>query len=1119
MSRRGRRRGQTGLSVVLVVAGLWLGVAGAQGAEVARSADSFCRDPLPIGLDLALPLRGTPRASPRTIENGVEVFFRSLYQEHGRCPEERDLQVNISFGDDYQILHWLEQGLVDVAVVPELSLDLLQREGHELTDIPLEGRPGAEQIAPGWATAVRSTLFTPASAAAPSSPGQAVPGPERGVEADLDTLLARTVCAADCVRGWDGPDQHPFAMRSACTERCRDGALPIRLAVDGYLASSALPALVGELAPRVTAVLLARPDDERDELEALLWQLVLDRTVFLEGGAATAWPPPMAAGGEPVDRWVSIEWRSVAASLAAAGAGRDRLVVRGDVAEALGALGPRPKSRWDRSVLDLFLRRVESAVSSVARAGSVPPSAASFESRSPAFDALLESEPYYGVRTFAFSLPEVRALLARNQRNSGRDHLALVLPGGGVKAIYQSILVDALYGSGTLRNVLTPVREPSAEQGAEPLVVEQVIGTSGGALLGSFVARLGPAGPWELSEILWKNERDEILESTDIFGTTDILRYVSVIFVFLVLCLVLLVFSTTGGAPLAPREARRHPAWRPGPTLFAFGVLLVAPFAVRVVSGEAAREHIPEVEGFFFALLVGAVMFADQCLVVDRERPRARPGRKLPGWVLVAVGLALVIVPALARSSQLDSQTGAFLVCLGLPVLLAGGLAVIHATGRSYRFDRPRDFATALGVALVHVVLVYGVLLAVMLVRPGLVSPLELMGSFWTWLFVVGLVVAVLLVVWGATGRPALPGSRTLARAVRYLASDHPNGVVVSRRFLRMAALAVFGLFWWNLVLAPALYGNGYARNFLEHSSASFVERFETLHGAQPYRFTASFLTPANALERDGTRYFLIVPAEARCPTLPPRPGSGARWHVYHLDEGDHDEIAARAGEGSSCQTLDLRTLQDEAHVRRLIFASGSPFPIFPAHRVPLRNGRSNELETEFLVDGGYSNNVPVDAALTVDAEQVLIIKSSHDLQGEAIRGPGSALAGGAPSLWEEIATLRGPLLKDLGRLPGFLFERSQQVDRLSRADLFVVSLSPARDEPDWPPLFDFRRETVERLRGVAQRDLDRRIGSVESWGRPRARLSVRIEAPGGAGRDIPAGVSPAVPAPSPRAP
>ena len=136
------------------------------------------------------------------------------------------------------------------------------------------------------------------------------------------------------------------------------------------------------------------------------------------------------------------------------------------------------------------------------------------------------------------------------------------------------------------------------------------------------------------------------------------------------------------------------------------------------------------------------------------------------------------------------------------------------------------------------------------------------------------------------------------------------------------------------------------------------------------------------------------------------------------------------------------------------------------------------------LVDGGYSNNTPVDAARTVSAEQVLIVESTNPLQ-----------AGASPSRWAQaMLSVRGKLVENLGRLPGFLFERSQQVDRLSRRDLFVVSISPSRDEKDWPALFDFRRTTVQRMERVAKEDLTRRVGMVQSWGRPSFPLSVQVE-------------------------
>jgi predicted acylesterase/phospholipase RssA len=162
----------------------------------------------------------------------------------------------------------------------------------------------------------------------------------------------------------------------------------------------------------------------------------------------------------------------------------------------------------------------------------------------------------------------------------------------------------------------------------------------------------------------------------------------------------------------------------------------------------------------------------------------------------------------------------------------------------------------------------------------------------------------------------------------------------------------------------------------------------------------------------------------------------------------------------------------------RVIFASGSPFPIFPAHRLTLRG------QDVSLVDGGYSNNVPVDAARTVSAEQVLIVESSNPLRG-----------GSEPSgFGRAVLGVRGKLVENLGRLPGFLLERSQEVDRLSRRDLFVVSISPSREEVDWPPLFDFRRKTVQRMEKVATADLTRRVGMVQSWGRPSFALSVEVE-------------------------
>ena len=106
-----------------------------------------------------------------------------------------------------------------------------------------------------------------------------------------------------------------------------------------------------------------------------------------------------------------------------------------------------------------------------------------------------------------------------------------------------------------------------------------------------------------------------------------------------------------------------------------------------------------------------------------------------------------------------------------------------------------------------------------------------------------------------------------------------------------------------------------------------------------------------------------------------------------------------------------------------------------------------------------------------------------------------SSSVGGSPEPVAEASIgQRGRLIENLQRLPGFLFERSQQVDRQSRRDLFVISFSPSPEEKGWPALFDFRPQVVERMKSVATRDLTRRLGLVESWGRPRIQSAISID-------------------------
>src|SRR6185436_9007246 len=115
----------------------------------------------------------------------------------------------------------------------------------------------------------------------------------------------------------------------------------------------------------------------------------------------------------------------------------------------------------------------------------------------------------------------------QQRRRTANREIALVLPGGGVKAAYQTRIVDELYSHRYLTNAaVASSNDPST------LAVRNVIGTSGGALLGYFVSQLRQE-PAELFDILWR-VNGRYLASTDVFGWTDLLRYVSIVFSFLI---------------------------------------------------------------------------------------------------------------------------------------------------------------------------------------------------------------------------------------------------------------------------------------------------------------------------------------------------------------------------------------------------------------------------------------------------------------------------------------------------------------------------------------------------------------------------------------------------------
>ena len=971
---------------------------------------------------------------------------------------EQDLQIHLATGTDYEILDWLGKGLVDAGVIPTLSLYLLHdRDKLDLLEIgPVSSTPSAVQSRPRSRHLVSKTW-------------QDGSDPRRDFDAARDWIWCQAVQAqVDGLRtaAVDGE-------RRRCRERPGASDAPYELVLPSHLSTFGFLVPVAEtarwLSERPLLASAATTAAERKVLTDQFWQEFFASTrftfgdpghdgsirsgrptaIFFDDGRPTRQPGP---GGAPGARSSLPDFSP------------DHLVIRRATALSFanppgGVAARRPGVTLPEALQKTF----------------APESRADVPR---AFRSLLFSENSFGSRTFEFTVDESIELLRQHHRERAEiARLALVLPGGGVKAAYQSRVLERLYSEGRLRNSRT-----SPRPGSQALPVDYVIGTSGGALLGFFVARLAENGPWALSELLWKmcsggDGPCRDLRSTDVFGFVDMPRYFTFLVVFLVLWILLTARNFMPGEPTAdPATRSRRRMWRLRLMLAMGPILLLTPILIRYVNGEVAREHIPEIEGVFYAVFAIVAMFVDQCVIRDDSREQMIGSRwQLLGIGLTVAGAATVAVCLLVKwaapaewwLNRVDPsrsiQPNSLLVCVGALLLLLGATLWAYTSTPHYLLTDVRGFVTGVGLALTHILLVYVVLFAVVTLRPGWLSFLELTVQFWLWLLGVSAVVGLAILGLGratrrlGSGRPRWLS--TIGDGTRYLSAYHPNGDLVPRRSLRLLLAAWLAVVWWNFVIAPALYGNGHAQQFMKLAIGQFDRAYERANHMSSTRLTASLIVPANDLDKNRTAYFLFAPDDGDCPSLVRRPGDDATWRRFRVPLDRRSEGEA---DTSIVNCVDEQPVSRE-QFRRVVFASGSPFPVFPAHKVG----------DQLLIDGGYSNLVPVDAAQTVSVDAVLIVGSSSPLPPDS-----------APGRWWR--RIPGELVTSSPRILGFLYERSQQVDRLSRPDLLVVSISPRREEPNWPLLTDFRPSVVERMIQTAELDLSRRVGLVQSWGRPR---------------------------------
>lgn len=660
---------------------------------------------------------------------------------------------------------------------------------------------------------------------------------------------------------------------------------------------------------------------------------------------------------------------------------------------------------------------------------------------------------WYENGLFDFTIDETMAFLRQDQENSRTARLALVLSGGGVKSLYQTVLLDELYGAGRkssrqLRNPEIPTgqAETIPKNSTDPLIVHTIIGTSGGAMLAFFAAQLPQVGSLR-----------KIVESTSgkpLFPMADFPRLLSIFVLLFVMQLVFLgakTFNWWGYGACPPDSVQKAGSWR----VLAIALLIVVAGAVAIVTTRSEyMETVPAAEGVFYILTCILAHFCMTCVIRESKHESPTDVARLLGR-LAAVGLLfgvqLLGIALVARHWLRGLPEGLHRVPLpGLSVLASAGVFVIAAAlatgalsgrwGLAVRGDH--SYVAAMAAAATVIGAAFLPLVAA--TATGYGSMLELTGPYWSGLIGAGVVASVALLFFAHAPRRRVPCF--LRGGLDGLMRDR-RGVVTTSLAGTMVGLFAFCIACWVLLVAPAVYSNVRAvRAFGEALSEDqlWTGSFQANLVVTGTLLRATQCSSARTINAGGL-YFCFEGQEG-CGTP-----TGGPWQVFRKP------APARA--------LDA------------VFASGSAFPVFPPHLARLPDGCEVH-----LVDGGYAHNIPLEAASMSDARQVLILNASPDPLDDAVPPPG-----GFRHALQQAQLEGGQLFRSSPEVLSFLFSRAQELDRNIGGNLVVASLTPRSENGWWPGLLDFRPSVREELVRIASQDInqERRIGHVLSWGRP----------------------------------
>jgi len=507
------------------------------------------------------------------------------------------------------------------------------------------------------------------------------------------------------------------------------------------------------------------------------------------------------------------------------------------------------------------------------------------------------------------------------------------------------------------------------------------------------------------------------------------------------------------------RKAARRSVLKECPrAIYALEALIILIGALLIVGARHPNQETARgIEGLLYAVLVGLAHLSVSCLSrTPRDKGRTGLETSLYKGALAGFGLgAMMTVTGIALFflTLADDPMRETRIASVPPLLAIGGLCVLSMALITYAISGVGRLYLELaavgrylrGISIAVLVVALSSFVVVVVSWFGTISTLELTGPFWRWLVIAGLLVPTAVIVValysrGAVGNYLLGGTIELMRDRRRTTTTTLAGSLTS--------IAAVGLLCWTVIVAPAIYGNDYARLALRDA------------------------LPPETLDRGAFKSNLIVTGalltDSSCPsagvTIP-------RGGLYFCFGGS---VGCRETTHKSWQVV-----QSPPPRRALdaVFASGSPFPVFSPHSTHLPNGCQVP-----LVDGGYAHNVPLEAASLTDARQVLVINASPDLREvdtfpTDVGGPGRL----------HISRWSGQLVRFGSRILDFMFSRAQELDRTLGSNLLVATLTPRPAEGMWPFLLDFTPGTRRRMIDEASNDIARarRIGRVENWGFP----------------------------------